>query len=231
MDASRVKRFRTGLLLAFVAGCLLVSASARPKPASSGYHLLKTISLPAAPGGDEYFDYISLDPDARRVYVSHGTEVVILNADDYSVAGKIGGLSRCHGIAIAKDLGKGFISDGDGRPSATVQQVVIFDLQTLKVTGKVSTGQLDTDAIIYEPVTKHVYTFNGDSHNSTVIDPEKQAVIATIDLVGKVEYPAVDGKGMIYDNNPEKNDVVAIDARTNAIKGRWPTAQQDSQPL
>jgi hypothetical protein len=224
MHASRVKRFRTGLLLAFVAGCLLVSASARPKPASSGYHLLKTISLPAAPGGDEYFDYISLDPDARRVYVSHGTEVVILNADDYSVAGKIGGLSRCHGIAIAKDLGKGFISDGDGRPSATVQQVVIFDLQTLKVTGKVSTGQPDTDAIIYEPVTKHVYTFNGDSHNSTVIDPEKQAVIATIDLVGKVEYPAVDGKGMIYDNNPEKNDVVAIDARTNAIKGRWPTA-------
>jgi DNA-binding beta-propeller fold protein YncE len=205
---------------------LLVSASARPNPAAAGYHLLKTISLPAAPGGDEYFDYISLDPDARRVYVSHGTEVVILNADDYSVVGKIGGLSHCHGIAIAKDLGKGFISDGDGRPSATVQQVVIFDLKTLKVTGKVSTGQPDTDAIIYEPVTKHVYTFNGDSHNSTVIDPEKQAVIATIDLVGKVEYPAVDGKGMIYDNNPEKNDIVAIDARTNTIKARWPTAPE-----
>lgn len=197
---------------------------ARPKPAASGYHLIKTISLPDAPGGAEYFDYISLDPVARRVYVSHGTEVVVLNADDFTVAGKIEGLNRCHGIAIARDLGKGFISDGDSRPGATVQDVVIFDLKTLKVTGKVPTGQLDTDAIIYEPVTKHVYTFNGDSHNSTVIDPAKQSVITTIDLVGKVEFPAVDGKGMLFDNNPEKNDVVEIDARTNTIKARWPTA-------
>jgi hypothetical protein len=122
MKLANVGRFGTILLFAVVAACLLVSASARPNPAAAGYHLLKTISLPAAPGGDEYFDYISLDPDARRVYVSHGTEVVILNADDYSVVGKIGRLSRCHGIAIAKDLGKGFISDGDGRPSATVQR-------------------------------------------------------------------------------------------------------------
>src|SRR5438132_2296476 len=116
------------------------------------------------------------------------------NRSNYSVVGKIGGLSRSHGIAIAKDLGKGFISDGDSRLGGTVQQVVFFDLKTLKVTGKVSTGQPDTDAIIYEPVTKHVYTFNGDSHNSTVIDPEKQAVITTIDLVGKVEFPAVEDR-------------------------------------
>jgi DNA-binding beta-propeller fold protein YncE len=204
---------------------LVASLSAGPKPAASGYHLLKTISLPAAPGGDEYFDYISIDPEARRVYVSHGTEVVVLDGDNYSVVGKIEGLSRCHGVAIAKDLGKGFISDGGG-PNAPVQQVVFFDLKTLKVTGKVSTNQVDTDAIIYEPVTKHVYTFNGDSHNSTVIDPKKQAVITNIDLVGKVEFPVADGKGMIYDNNPEKNDVVAIDARTNTIKTRWPTAPE-----
>jgi DNA-binding beta-propeller fold protein YncE len=149
----------------------------------------------------------------------------VLDADNYSVVGKIEGLSRCHGIAIAKDLGKGFISDGGG-PTAKVQAVVFFDLKTLKVTGRVSTNQVDTDAIIYEPVTKHVYTFNGDSHNSTVIDPQKQAVITNIDLVGKVEFPVVDGKGMIYDNNPEKNDVVAIDARTNTIKTRWPTAPE-----
>src|ERR1700721_4055247 len=111
MKLSSVGHFRTGLLFAFVAACLLVSASARPNPAAAGYHLLKTISLPAAPGGDEYFDYISLDPDARRVYVSHGTEVVILNADDYSVVGKIEGLSRCHGIGVAKDRGKGLTTN------------------------------------------------------------------------------------------------------------------------
>lgn len=223
MNVSRSARLGAVLLLAFVGAWFVKGLSARPEPAASGYHLIKTISLPVAPGGEEYFDYISLDPEARRVYVSHGTEVVVLDADNYSVVGKIEGLSRCHGIAIAKDLGKGFISDGGG-PNAKVQAVVVFDLKTLKVTGNVSTNQVDTDAIIYEPVTKHVYTFNGDSHNSTAIDPEKQTVITNIDLVGKVEFPVVDGKGMIYDNNPEKNDVVAIDARTNTIKGRWPTA-------
>jgi DNA-binding beta-propeller fold protein YncE len=226
MKLRRIGRFAAGILLAFIGSCFLLSLSARPQKAAGGYHLLKTISLPAAPGGDEYYDYITVDADARRVYVSHGTEVVVLNADNYSVVGKIEGLSRSHGIAIAKDLGKGFISDGDSRPGATVQQVVLFDLKTLKTTGKVSTGQLDTDAIIYEPVTEHVFTFNGDSHNTTVIDPEKQSVITTIDLVGKVEFPAVDGKGMLYDNNPEKNDVVAIDARTNTIKARWSTAPE-----
>jgi DNA-binding beta-propeller fold protein YncE len=219
-------RFIAGLLFAFLGISLLAGLSARPKPASGGYHLIKTIFLPAAPGGDEYYDYITIDPEARRVYVSHGAEVVVLNADTYAVVGKIAGLTRSHGVARAKDLGKGFISDGDSRPGATVQQVVFFDLKTLKVTGKVSTGQPDTDAIIYEPVTKHVFTFNGDSHNTTVIDAEKQAVITNIDLVGKVEFPAVDGKGIVYDNSPEKNDVVVIDARTNTIKARWPTAPE-----
>ncbi len=224
MKYSSLARFAFGLLLVLFGASFFLGSHAQPKPEASGYHLLKTVSLPAAPGGGEYYDYISVDAAARRVYVSHGTEVVVLNADDYSVAGKIEGLNRCHGVAIAKDLGKGFITDGDSSPSATVQEVVIFDLKTLKVTGRVKTGQPDTDAIIYEPVTKHIFTFNGDSHNSTVIDAVKESVITNIDLIGKVEFPAVDGKGMIYDNNPEKNDIVAIDAKTNTIKSRWATA-------
>jgi hypothetical protein len=223
MRFSSMGRLAVGSFVALFGVCFLSGSYARPKPAASGYHLLKTVSLPPAAGGGEYYDYISVDAAARRVYVSHGTEVVVLSADDYSVVGKIEGLSRCHGIAIARDLGKGFITDGDSRPGATVQEVVVFDLKTLKVTGKVTTGQNDTDAIIYEPLTKHVFTFNGDSHNSTVIDAVKESVIANIDLIGKVEFPAVDGKGMVYDNNPEKNDIVAIDARTNTIKSRWPT--------
>ncbi len=226
MKFSRFGCFGVGLFLAVFGACYMSGSYAQPKPAAGGYHLIKTVSLPPAPGGGEYYDYISVDAEARRVYVSHGTEVVVLNADDYSVAGKIEGLSRSHGIAIAKDLGRGFITDGDSKPGATVQEVVIFDLKTLKVTGRVKTDQPDTDAIIYEPVTKHIFTFNGDSHNTTVIDAVKESVIANIDLVGKVEFPAVDGKGMVYDNNPEKNDVVAIDARTNTIKARWPTAPE-----
>jgi DNA-binding beta-propeller fold protein YncE len=226
MRFSSFGRLMTGLFLVLLSGCFLSGSYARPKPAASGYHLLKTVSLPPAAGGGEYYDYISVDAAARRVYVSHGTEVVVLNADAFSVAGKIEGLSRCHGIAVAKDLGKGFITDGDSKPGATVQEVVIFDLKTLKVTGRVKTDQPDTDAIIYEPVTKHIFTFNGDSHNTTIIDAVNEKVITTLDLVGKVEFPAVDGKGMVYDNNPEKNDVVAIDAHTNTIKSRMPTAPE-----
>lgn len=226
MKFSTISRLAAGLSLALVGACFLSGSYAQPKPADSGYHLLKTISLPAAPGSGEYYDYITVDADARRVYVSHGTEVVVLNADDYSVVGKIEGLSRSHGIALAKDLGKGFITDGDSREGATVQEAVVFDLKTLKITGRVTTGQLDTDAIIYEPVTKHIFTFNGDSHNTVVIDAVKESVIATIDLIGKVEFPAVDGKGLVFDNNPEKNDIVVIDAKTNTIKARYPTAPE-----
>ncbi len=187
-------------------------------PPATSYHLLKKIPLPAAPGGIEYFDYITVDSTARRVYVSHGTEVVVLNADDYTVVGTIGGLQRCHGVVVVKDLGKGYITDGDG------QKVVIFDLKTLKVTGEVKTNQPDTDSIIYDPASKYIFTFNGNSHNSSVIDPVKMTVVKTIDLIGGVEFPAVDGKGMLYDNNEEKNDVVAIDTHTLEIKARWPGA-------
>jgi hypothetical protein len=226
MKFLRFGRFAVALFLAMFSAYFLSGVYSRPKPARSGYHLIKTISLPPAQGGGEYYDYIVVDAEARRVYVSHGTEVVVLNADDYSVVGKVEGLTRSHGIALVKELGKGFITDGDSRPGASVQQVVIFDLKTLKVTGKVATNQPDTDAIIYEPVSKHIFTFNGDSRNTTVIDPVKQSVITNIDLVGEVEFPAVDGQGMVYDNNPGKDEVVAIDARTNTIKARWPTAPE-----
>ncbi len=226
MKFSSLVRITGGLLLAASGACFLTGMHAQPKPAASGYHLLKSVTLPDAPGGSEYYDYISVDAVARRVYVSHGTEVVVLNADDFSVAGKIEGLSRSHGIAVARDLGKGFITDGDSKPGATVQEVAVFDLKTLKITGHIKTGQPDTDAIIYEPVTKKIFSFNGDSHNTTIIDAVKESVITNLDLIGKVEFPAVDGKGMVYDNNPEKNDIVAIDARTNTIKSRWPTAPE-----
>jgi hypothetical protein len=205
-------------VVAFAALIALGSLALASPPAGNSYHLLKKISLPAAPGGGEYFDYITVDPDARRVYVSHGTEVVVLDADKYSVVGTIGGLQRCHGVALVKDLNKGFITDGDG------EKVVIFDIKTLKVTGEVKTNQPDTDSLTYDPASKLIFTFNGDSKNSTVIDPVKETVIKNIDLGGGVEFPVADGKGMIYDNNEEKNDVVAIDTKTLTVKARWPVA-------
>lgn len=218
MRFSSFGRLGVGVFFAMFGASFVLCTYARPKPAAPAYHLLKTIPLKPAPGNIEYFDYITVDSDARRVYVSHGTEVVVLNADDDSVVGTIDGLKRCHGVVVVKDLGKGFITDGDA------EDVVVFDTKTLKVTGEIKTNQPDTDSLIYEPFTKHIFTFNGNSHNTTIIDPAKEAVITNIDLIGGVEFPAVDGKGMVYDNNEEKNDVVAIDARTNTIKARWPGA-------
>ena len=223
-------RFAIGLFFALFGAWFLLSTYARPKPTAPGFHLIKRIPLPPASGGDEYYDYITIDADARRVYISHGAEVVVLNPDDYSVVGRIGGLTRSHGVIVVKELGKGFVTDGDARTSADVQKVVVFDLKTLKITGEIKTNQVDTDAIIYEPVTKHIFTFNGDSHNTTVIDPVKQVVITNIELGGAVQFPGVDGKGMVYDNNQEKNEVLAIDARSNTVKARWSTAPE-GQPV
>ena len=197
---------------------LLLGAHVFTISAAGRYHLLKNVPLASAPGGGDYFDYITVDSEARRVYVSHGTEVQVLDADKYTLVGTVTGLKKCHGIALVKEIGKGFITDGEAK------NVVIFDLATLKVTGKVQTNQPDTDSIIYDPVSKHIFTFNGDSHNATVIDPVKQTVLKNLDLVGGVEFPVADEKGMIYDNNKEKNDVVAIDSHNNTVKARWPVA-------
>jgi DNA-binding beta-propeller fold protein YncE len=216
MKLSKFARLAGGLSI------LLLGAYALTVSAQGGYHLLKKVPLAVAPGGGEYFDYILVDPEARRVYVSHGTEVVVVDADKYTVVGTVSDprFKRVHGVALVKALGKGFISDGEA------QSAFVFDLKTMKVTDEIKTNQPDTDSIIYDPASKHVFTFNGDSHNTTVIDPAKEAVIKNIDLVGAVEFPAVDGKGMVYDNNEEKNDVVAIDAKTLEIKARWPVAPE-----
>jgi DNA-binding beta-propeller fold protein YncE len=101
---------------------------------------------------------------------------------------------------------------------------VIFDLNTLRVTGEVKTNQPDTDSIIYDPASKYLFTINGNSKTATAIDPVKETVVKTLDLGGGAEQPAVDGQGMLYSNNQEKNDIVAIDTRTLTIKARWPVA-------
>jgi DNA-binding beta-propeller fold protein YncE len=200
---------------------LLLGAIAMAAPPGSGYHLLKKVPLGAAPGGGEYFDYVTIDSAARRVYLSHGAEVKVLDADNFSVVGTISGLKRCHGIVVLPDLGKGFITDGDAA------QVVVFDLKSLKKTAEIKTPP-DTDSIFYDPASKLIFTFNGDSKNASVIDPVKETVVKTIDLDGGVEQAVADGKGTIYDNNEEKNDVAVIDTKTLTVKARWPVAPAGS---
>src|SRR5258706_1078279 len=208
-----MKKFLLALWLASFA--LLGVALAAPP--GSGYHLLKKVSLGAAPGGGEYFDYVTIDSAARRVYLSHGAEVKVLDADNFSVVGTISGLKRCHGIVVLPELGKGFITDGDAA------KVVVFDLKSLKMTAEIKSSP-DTDSIVYDPASKLIFTFNGDSKDATVIDPVKETVVKVIDMGGAPEQPVADGKGTIYDNNEEKNDVAVIDTKTLTIKARWPVA-------
>jgi len=183
-----------------------------------GYHLMKKIPLGAAPGGSEYFDYITVDNAARRVYVSHGTEIKVLNADSNAVVGTISAaFKRNHGVALVPDVGRGYITDGG------LGKVLIFDIKTLKITGEANAGD-DADYILYDPASKHVFAFNGSAHSITVIDPANNSVVGTVPLPGQPEQGVADGKGMIYDNVESTNEVVAIDSRTLQIKSRWPIA-------
>jgi len=205
------RRFAISLVTGLIAG-LGIAAS----PAGV-YRLLKKYDLGAAPGGKEYWDYITFDSASRRLYLSHNTEVKVVEADSGKIVGSIPDLKRVHGIALVQHLGKGFISDGGA------DEVVVFNIETLKTTGHIKTGG-NPDCIIYDPASKHVFTMNGKTSDSSVIDPATDTVVATISMGGRPEYAVADGKGMIYDNIEDKNEVVALDSRTNTIKARWPIA-------
>src|SRR5579871_5906586 len=169
-----------------------------------GYHLVKKVAF-ASPGtGEEreYFDYITVDAAARRVYLSHGTEVLVVDADTFATIGKIPGLKLAHGIVLLKELGRGFISDGGGN------RVVTFELQNLQKKGEIKAGG-NPDCIIYDSASKHIFTFNGNTKDSSVIDPATETVIATVPMGGRAEFAASDGNGMIYDNIENTSEVVA----------------------
>ncbi|GAC1680634.1 MAG: hypothetical protein PVS2B2_19110 [Candidatus Acidiferrum sp.] len=206
-----------GFHLAACILCPLLVGPALATQPEDGYRLLKKYDLTAPPSGGEYWDYITFDASARRLYISHGTEVKVVDADSGAVTGSISDLKRTHGIALVKELGRGFISDGGAN------EVVIFDIKTLKITGRVTTGG-NPDCIIYDPASKHIFTMNGKTKDSTVIDPVTGTVLATIPMGGRPEYAVADGKGMIYDNIEDANEVVALDSRALTIKARWPIA-------
>jgi len=181
------------------------------------YHLANTYKFGAAPGDREYFDYITFDPDSRRLYLSHGSEVLVVNADTGKEEGKISGLKQSHGVAVVPEAGRGFISEG------AQGKAIIFDLKTLKVVGEAKAAP-DADCIIYDPASKHVFTFNGDSNNATAIDPSTGNVVGTVDLGSGPEFAVADGQGTIYNNLEEKSEVLAIDSRTLKVKAHWPIA-------
>lgn len=204
------------LVLALAIGCLL--AVPRPSraepPAAVDYHIVKRIVL----GGNGFWDYMGFDNSHRHLFVSHGTHVLVVDADTYKVVGNIPDTPGVHGIAVAPRLNRGFISDG------RANQVTIFDLTTLKTIGVVKVTGHDPDCIVYDPSSERVFTFNGDSDSSTAIDAKTGKVVGTIELGGRPEYAVANGRGMIYNNLTDKSVELAINSHTLKIVSRWPMA-------
>lgn len=169
--------------------------------ADSGYHVFKKLII----GGEGGWDYLTVDGPARRLYISRGAHVMVIDLDTDKVVGDIPNTIGVHGIALAPELNRGFTSNGKANTST------IFDLKTLKVLGRVNTGT-NPDAIVYDPFSKRVFTFNGRSHDATVFEAASGRVVQTIPLGGKPEYAVADGNGRIYVNIEDKNEVVEIDS-------------------
>ena len=185
--------------------------------ADGSYHLLKEIPV----GGDGGWDYLSVDSAAQRLYVSHGTKVVVIDLATNAVAGEIVNTPGVHGIAIAPDLNRGFASIGWENKAG------IVDLKTLEMLSKVGTGA-NPDAMLYEPGRQEVYMFNGRGKSATVIDAKSGKVVATIPLGGKPEFAAADPKaGRVFNNLEDKNEVVAIDTKKHEVVNRWPIAPNE----
>lgn len=197
---------RYGTLLMAI---LTLSLGASP----SGYRVSKKIPLPGTGG----WDYLTVDEAARRLYVSHATAVVVLNADTLEIVGTIPGLSGVHGIALAPEFGRGFITAGH------TDSVAIFDLKTLQKVADVKVGK-KPDAIVYDPATKRVFAMNGDGESSTAINAADNAVLGTVALGGGPEFTIADGTGNVFVNLEDKSELLRIDARSLEVKNRWPVA-------
>jgi YVTN family beta-propeller protein len=169
--------------------------------AAEGYKVITKIKI----GGVGGWDYLAVDPAANRVYASHATFVEVVDTTSGKVVGQISQLHGVHGIAVAPEFGKGFITNGQSN------SVTIFDLKTLAKVGEPQTGQ-NPDSVCFEPKTKHIFTFNGRSNDSTAIDPKTNEVIKTFPVEGKPEECAADGTGKIYVNLEDSSEIVEIDA-------------------
>jgi YVTN family beta-propeller protein len=197
-----------------VSVALLLVASVVCAADSPGYRVTKKLEI----GGDGGWDYLIVDSPARRLYVSRGTRVMVLDADSGAPIGEIPNTEGVHGIALAPELSRGFTSNG------RASTITIFDLKTLKVLGEVKSTGENPDAIIYDSASRRVFAFNGRSGNATVIDAATGSVAGTIDLGGQPEFAASDGAGRVFVNLEDKSTIAEIDSKKLSVLKRWPLA-------
>ena len=185
-----------------------VSTLAQPSPS---YHITQTYTL----GGEGRWDYVVPDPPNHRLFIARENRVIVVD-ENGTLLGEVTGIQGAHGTAVAQSSGHGFATQGND------QSVAMFDLKTYKTLGRIPAAE-DADAIVYDSVSNRVFTFNGDAHSSTVIDPAGK-LITNIPLGGKPEYGASAGDGKVYGNLTDTSEVVEIDAKTATVTRRWPTA-------
>jgi DNA-binding beta-propeller fold protein YncE len=202
-----------GMLVAACLGLIARAGSTSAQQGPSGYHLVKTVKL-AGSGG---WDYLGIDSQSRRLFISRETHVVVLDADTGAVVGNIAGTAGVHGVAIAAELGRGFTSNG------RANNVTIFDLKTLKSIGQVPTGK-DPDAIVYDPASHRVFAMNGDSSSATAIDAATGKVAGGVKLPGGPEFAVADGHGAVFVNIKNKSELAEIDSRILKVTHEWPLA-------
>ena len=209
-----ILRSLRSLIPALLAAAVLcgVLAGSRTTAAQGPYKVLDHWKLT----DNGFWDYLIADPAAHRLYITRGDHVDVLDSQSGKLIGTISGLHGTHGVAL-DDAGKfGYISDGGGNA------VVAFDRSTLATVATIPAGQ-NPDGIVFEPATQTVWAFNGRSKSVTVIDAAKRSVAATIPLPGKPEFPAVDGKGTVFDNIEDKSEIVRLDAHAMKLTAEWPS--------
>jgi DNA-binding beta-propeller fold protein YncE len=197
--------------IAFVVTLSIAAPLIAQSPAS--YRITHTYAL----GGDGSWDYIVPDPASHRLYVGRQNRVMVIDEDTGMLVGEVSGIQGAHGTAVAEATGHGFATSGND------QSVVMFDLKTFKVLGRIPAAE-DADAIIFDRASNRVFTFNGDAHSSTVIDPQAGKLVTNISLGGKPEYGASAGDGKVYANLTDTSEVVEIDAKAATVARRWSTA-------
>src|SRR5512138_313260 len=190
----------------------LVAALILAAPVSShaqNYHIVKQTLL----GGEGGWDYVTVDPDAHRIYIARGTHVQVLDESSHKVIADIPGMKGIHGVAIVPKANRGFVTGNDPKGI-----VYVFDLKTNAVTAKIATGEEDCDGLFYDPATDRIYIQNGDSMTSTVVDPSAAKVVGTIKYSGPLEAGVSDSKGALFVNLVDSGEIAQVDARSLAVK-------------
>jgi YVTN family beta-propeller protein len=207
---------RSHLLLPIVLFAVLAGPRSTPAAdAPSSFHVVRRIPV----GGEGGWDCIAVEAASHRVYVTHGTHVVVVDAATDSTVGDIAPTLGVHGVAFAPEFGRGFTSNG--RDSS----VTVFDLKTLAVLANVKLQARNPDVIVYDPASKRVFTMNGGSDNATALDAATNAIVGNVALGGRPEFAVVDGAGHLFVNLEDSSAVASVDTKKLAVLARWPLGE------